>query len=68
MSERTVGGLWMMPVVVGSLSAVGLTIALFFDGPGDVLSWVALGIPTAIAVYYGFHSRGTFGAACNQAR
>lgn len=46
-----------MPVVVGLLSVVGLTIALFFDGAGDVLSWIALGIPTAIAIWYSLRGK-----------
>lgn len=42
-----------MPIVLGLLSAIGLIAALLADGAGDVLSWGALAIPVAAAVWYG---------------
>ena len=43
-----------MPVVLAVLSAFGLTVALVADGPGDALSWLALGIPVAVGLFYAF--------------
>ena len=48
---------WRMPIVLGLLSAIGLIAALLADGAGDVLSWVALAIPVAAAVWYGLVGR-----------
>lgn len=42
------------PVWVGVLSVVGLLAALIGDGVFDGLSWIALGMPTALAIWYGW--------------
>lgn len=44
---------WRMPLVLGLLSAIGLASALFSDGIGDWVSWLALGAPVAASVWYG---------------
>ena len=50
--------LWGWPIVLGLMTAAGLVSALFSDGgPGDVLAWVTLGIPTAICFWYGWGRR-----------
>ncbi|WP_426205676.1 hypothetical protein [Pseudomonas sp. TWP3-1] len=38
------------PLVIALLSAAGLFAALLGDGLWDGLSWVGLGVPTAIAL------------------
>jgi hypothetical protein len=42
--------IWKMPVLLGVSTTVGLVAALLADGAGDVLSWLALGLPAAVAV------------------
>ncbi len=44
--------LWGMPILLGLLSGVGLVSALLEDGLWDVVSWLALGIPTALMCWY----------------
>lgn len=47
--------LWGWPIVLGLLTIVGLVSALFSDGGfGDALAWVALGIPLAVGIWYGW--------------
>ena len=48
---------WRMPIGLGLLSAIGLIAALLADSVGDVLSWAALAIPVAVAVWYGLVGR-----------
>ena len=43
---------WRWPIITAVASVVGLLTALFFDGWGDVLSWVALGIPVAQSIWF----------------
>lgn len=43
---------WMPPILLGVASAVGLVAALVSDGVGDWLSWIALALPVAVALYY----------------
>ena len=47
------GRVWGMPLVLGLLSAIGLVAALLADGWGDVLSWAALTVPTAVSLVIG---------------
>jgi len=41
-----------MPVILGASTAVGLEAALLADGAGDVISWLALGVPAIVAIAY----------------
>ncbi len=41
---------WLVPIALGLLSGVGLVAALLSDGPGDVLSWLALAVPVAVSL------------------
>ena len=43
---------WRWPIITAVASVVGLLTALFFDGWGDVLSWVGLGIPVAQSIWF----------------
>jgi hypothetical protein len=45
-------GLWRVPILLGLFSVAGLLSALIGDGVWDALSWAALGIPTAIGIWY----------------
>lgn len=50
--------LWGWPLALGLLTAIGLVSALFSDhGPGDWLAWVALGIPAAGCLWWGWLKR-----------
>jgi hypothetical protein len=40
--------LWAWPIVLGALTATGLTTALISDGWGDTWAWLALGVPIAV--------------------
>ncbi len=42
---------WTWPVVLNVLAATGLVSALVSDGFGDVWSWIALGVPTAVMAW-----------------
>ena len=50
--------MWGWPIVLGVLTAVGLVSALFSDGGfGDFVAWVALGIPVAVCLWFGWMRR-----------
>lgn len=50
--------LWGWPIAMGLFTSVGLVSALFSDGGyGDVLAGVALGIPTAACLWFGWLRR-----------
>lgn len=44
--------IFLVPAVLAVLSAAGLASALFGDGTWDVVSWLALATPIAIAAYF----------------
>lgn len=44
--------LWGMPILLGVLSGIGLISALLEDGVWDWLSWLTLGIPSALMLWY----------------
>jgi len=44
--------LWFAPALIGLISLGGLVNALVFDGWGDTLSWILLGIPLAIICFF----------------
>jgi hypothetical protein len=47
--------LWGWPIVMGVLTTIGLISALFSDGGlGDAVAWVALGIPVAVCMWFGW--------------
>jgi hypothetical protein len=47
--------LWGWPLVMGVLTTVGLISALFSDGGlGDMVAWVALGIPVVALAWLGW--------------
>lgn len=51
------GRLWGWPIALGMLTASGLVSALVSEGWGDVWSWVALGVPVAVMVWFGLVRR-----------
>ncbi len=49
--------MWAWPIAMGLLSALGLVTALVSDGWGDWLSWIALGIPVVVMLWFGWLRR-----------
>lgn len=45
--------LWGAPILLGVLTAIGLVSALVGDGAWDYLSAATLGVPVAVAAWYG---------------
>jgi hypothetical protein len=45
--------LWGAPILLAVLSIVGLLSALVGDGPWDAVSWIGLGIPCLVCLWYG---------------
>jgi hypothetical protein len=43
---------WRWPLVTAALGIVGLASALFYDGWGDAVSWIGLGLPVAQSVWF----------------
>jgi len=50
--RQTTAQIFAIPSVLGVLSGVGLVSALVGDGIWDGLSWLALGIPIALFLYF----------------
>ena len=48
--------IWTMPVIIGALSVLGLLAALVADGVWDVVSWLALGIPMGVGLWFSLTS------------
>lgn len=44
--------IWLAPIILGVISAIGLLSALLGDDIWDVLSWLTLTLPLLVAVYY----------------
>ncbi len=58
--------LWLWPVLVALLSALGLIAGLVSDGVGDWLSWAVLAVPVVIGCHglaRGRAAKQTFDAA-----
>jgi hypothetical protein len=51
-TRLTPSQIWKVPAVLGTLSAVGLTAALFSESLGDVAAWLALSIPVVTVIWY----------------
>lgn len=45
--------IWLWPIVIGVLTAVGLVAGLVSDDAGDVAAWVGLGVPVAVSAWFG---------------
>lgn len=57
MSVQSPTQIWAMPAVIGVVSLLGLCAALLADGVWDVVSWLALGIPIGVGLWFSFRSR-----------
>jgi hypothetical protein len=49
--------LWGWPIVLGLLTATGLVTGLVSESWGDVWSWVGLGVPAAVIVWFWWRPR-----------
>ena len=52
--KRSLWQIFRAPLLIGVLSLVGLVAALVGDGPYDALSWLGLGIPCVLTIWYGW--------------
>ncbi len=43
--------IWLWPVVIAVVSAIGLIAGLVSEGAGDWLSWLALAVPVVISLH-----------------
>lgn len=50
MKLQTQKQIWSAPIMLGALSVVGMVAALGGDGLLRWVSWVALGVPTAVGL------------------
>jgi hypothetical protein len=57
MTVRSPARIFAVPLMIGVLSAIGLTAALLGDGVWDAVSWLALGVPVVVAGRYGIRRR-----------
>ena len=46
------GRTYLMPLIIAVVSSAGLLFALIGDGLWDYLSWLALGFPVAIGLWF----------------
>jgi len=51
-NRRTLGQIFVAPIVVGLLSAIGLVAALIGDGWWDAVSWFSLGLPVLLYLFF----------------
>ena len=49
--------LWGWPLAIAILSGAGLVGGLVGDGGWDWLTWIGLGVPCAVAVWFGWRGR-----------
>ena len=57
MRARAFWSLWGWPLALGVLSGVGLVGGLVGDGDWDWLTWIGLGAPCAVSVWFGLRGR-----------
>lgn len=48
---------WHAPIAIGLATTVGLVAGLAGDGPWDAVSWVGLGLPVAVCLWFGLVRR-----------
>ncbi len=54
LERRSLWRIFRAPFWIGVLSLIGLVAALVGDGLFDGLSWLGLGIPVALTLWYGW--------------
>jgi hypothetical protein len=43
---------WPVPIALGILTSIGLVAALVADGIWDAVSWIGLGVPLAVVLWF----------------
>jgi hypothetical protein len=51
---RSARQIFVLPAAVAAISFAGLITALVGDGPFDAASWLALGAPVALIVWFAY--------------
>jgi hypothetical protein len=51
-TRRSLSQIFAVPLLLGGLTTVGLIAALVGDGIWDGLSWLTLGVPVVVCLYY----------------
>jgi hypothetical protein len=49
--------IFFVPLLIGMVSAAGLASALLGDGIWDALSWLTLGVPVAVTLFFSIGKR-----------
>ncbi len=49
--------IWPIPIALAILSCVGLVAALVADGVWDAVSWIGLGTPVAVVLWFAWPAR-----------
>jgi hypothetical protein len=44
--------IWRVPILLGIVSAVGMAVALLFEGIGHVISWMSLTVPIITVLWF----------------
>jgi len=50
--QSTFWKIWTTPILIGVFSLVGLVAALTGDGLWDLVSWLTLGLPVVMTVWF----------------
>ena len=51
---RSLGQIFLLPMVLGTMTVVGLISALVADGIWDLLSWLMLLVPVLLGIWRGW--------------
>ena len=54
MRQLTLRQIFAVPLALAVMIAIGLVTALVGDGVWDGVSWVGLGVPVAVSLWYGW--------------
>jgi hypothetical protein len=55
--RQSLGDIFLIPAIIAVVSCAGLISALVGDDLWDVLSWLTLSMPVAVAIWYAFRRR-----------
>ena len=56
---NSANNVWGWPILLAVLSGVGLFCGLWGDGWWDWAGWIGVGVPPAMAVWFGCRGRGS---------
>jgi hypothetical protein len=59
-ARRSLGTIFLVPMIVALTSCAGLLSALLGDGLWDGLSWLALSVPVVVALWFALRRQNTF--------